>query len=559
MIDHITQLEQSRLYWAERASAGPAASLAWLLLDSAALYRRVLFLIGRSRKHSTPLELADELSKRKDRALIALGFAERCCGSKDASEFPEKVRDYPRLAKALQLSREHLRGHSFLERNAISVIGVTIGIAIVTRASFRPPPPHLNAFTIKATEAIVRDSMKAPDSNGRSRFIVRLVNELRTGINAQIAAIGATAQHIYFKHGDAPVSALFEALFQGKKRTAWSERIAHKQAELKEVQLALTDKLRSYYITLAGTEAAGGRSLEELLLLAQAGDMSLMQHRFDKGPWISKERLTHAELMVKDLLVSRTHLEVVLDELLLSTSLATDLAAAAPALVSIVLMSGPIFRALRYSVWGAYKGVSMLASLPSWAIASLDSFLRLSSGLGSSLTSSPFAPVSTTKRAFGGWIIGPVSTLGQWIKSSLRSKHSLIQSVESSFADIRRILTVAPSLHPFQLRFEEFSDSLLCNFENEIRQKSDMSIIHDSKSTSNSSSSLSLAFPDLCDRDIGLLSVAIDSTLRLLLSLYERGDIRFETLERLQFDLNRLLLLSLSLDDRRRLASEIRL
>jgi hypothetical protein len=111
-------------------------------------------------------------------------------------------------------------------------------------------------------------------------------------------------------------------------------------------------------------------------------------------------------------------------------------------------------------------------------------------------------------------------------------------------------------LHPFHLSFEEFSASLESNFESEIRQKS---IIHDSKSTSNSSDSSSLVYPDLCDRDIGLLSVAIDSTLRILLSLYERGDIRFETLERLQFDLNRLLLSPLSLDDRRRLASEIRL
>jgi hypothetical protein len=63
----------------------------------------------------------------------------------------------------------------------------------------------------------------------------------------------------------------------------------------------------------------------------------------------------------------------------------------------------------------------------------------------------------------------------------------------------------------------------------------------------------------MSDRDIGLLSVAIDSTVSKLCTLYERGDIPYETLERVQLDLSNLILLPLPIDDRRRLAGEIRL
>jgi hypothetical protein len=581
LIEHVNELEKARIFWAERASAGPAASLAWLLLDSVALYKKVMFLIGRSGKYSTPTELADELSRRKESALQALGYLERCCLKSEAKEIIKNNQDYPRLAEALRFGRKHLRKHSFVERNSLSLICVSLGLSIALLSTVRP----LSGLPIKAAEAVVRDSMKSPDSKNRCRFLLRLFNELRNGIDVQRAAIVATAQHIYFKHGDAPVSALFEALFQGKKRTAWSERISIKQAELAEVQLALTDKLKAYYATLAGTEAAGGRSLEELMSLAQAGDMSLMQHRFDKGPWISKERLTHAELMVKDLLVSRTHLEVVLDELLLSTSLATDLAAAAPALVSIVLMSGPLFRAIKYGLWLTYQGVAAISSLPSWLIAFLDSFLRRSSVLSPSISTSSattYIPSSSSDDKFG-FLVGPSFMLSKWLKSSIRSRHSLLISVDKSIGDIRRILTLAPSAHPFQLSDEEFTSSFLNNFEpldslketaldslketaldslkETVRNNNSLkeTVSNNNEVSSSISTSSSIAFPDMSDRDIGLLSVAIDSTVSKLCTLYERGDIPFETLERVQLDLSNLILLPLPIDDRRRLASEIRL
>jgi hypothetical protein len=444
----------------------------------------------------------------------------------------------PRLEDALRLGREQYRSHSFFERNIGCILSGSLILAILTRAATVTSSHRQGLLSLKLTDVVVRDAMKTPDLQGQNRFLLRLVTELRNGINTQIAAAGATAQHIYFKHGDAPVSALLEALFQGKKRSAWSERISLKQAELLELQHSLKDQLKVYYSTLAGTDAAGGRSLDELMSLARAGDMSLLQHRFDKGPWISKERLTHAELMVKDLLVTRTHLEVVLDELLLSTSLATDLAAAAPALVSIVLMSGPLFRTIRYGLWVVYQGFSTLASLPSLIIATLDSFSRRTSSVTTLLYP------SSTRQTFR-WLYGPVQTILCWGENTWMSKHSLEKRINESFCEIRRILAF-PNSHSFMLSNDGFVDSLKNNFEKDL------------DNISNDTSLFCYAlFPSLCDYDIGLLSVAIYSSIQTLSTLYERGEIVYEKKEKLENDLQLLLLPRVSIKERRLIAKEI--
>jgi hypothetical protein len=546
LINHILELEKARIYWKERATAGPTASLAWFLLDSLALYKWISFQIRRSRKYTSPQKCVDELTRRKKIALIALGYIERNQQKEMTTLLQNEdkeslILNNTRLEEALRLGREQYRSHSFIERNIGCILSGSLILAIITRAATVSSSHRQGLLSLKLTDVVVRDAMKTPDLKGQSRFLLRLVTELRNGINTQIAAAGATAQHIYFKHGDAPVSALLEALFQGKKRTAWSERISLKQAELLELQHSLKDQLKVYYSTLAGTDAAGGRSLDELMSLARAGDMSLLQHRFDKGPWISRERVTHAELMVKDLLVTRTHLEVVLDELLLSTSLATDLAAAAPALVSIVLMSGPLFRAIRYGLWVVYQGVSTLASLPSLIIATVDSFSRRTSSATTLLYP------SSTRQTFG-WLYVPVRTILQWGENTWMSKHSLEKRMNESFCEIRRILAF-PVPYSFILSNDGFINSLKNNFEKDIDNMDNRS--------KDTSINCYASFPSLCDYDIGLLSVTIYSTIQTLSTLYERGEIVYEKKEKLENDLQLLLVPGVSIKDRRLIANEI--
>jgi hypothetical protein len=77
LIYHILELEKARIFWKERETAGPTASLAWFLLDSLALYKWISFQIRRGRKYTSPQKCVDELTRRKTIALFALGYIER--------------------------------------------------------------------------------------------------------------------------------------------------------------------------------------------------------------------------------------------------------------------------------------------------------------------------------------------------------------------------------------------------------------------------------------------------------------------------------------------------